>query len=431
MKLKKSVKFLGVLVSVFLLAPNALMAASKGEMMQKIDMLQSQIDDLRSQLTSVEAKTDMVAESKGVDVTPGSVASRVKAFFSKSEIHALADAGYLFNTTSDEPLPLGVLQSDDNDFSANAEIVFENAAEQLWDVGFRTDIHFGTDIAEAISGDDDFDFEQVYVEAIVPFFDEEVKLTFGKFITHIGWELIPGYDAVNENITRSIAFGFAIPFTHTGLKATYQINENAEFTLIGTNGWDNVDDNNNAKSIGTQLIVNLTDNLTLYANGIVGPEQDDDNDDWRYLANLILEYAFNDQLTFVVNGVYGHEDDVDTITTVPAIVSTTVAGVTALDVATVDIVTEDDADWGAISAYARYQVNDRWALTTRSEIFFDEDGSRTGVEQDVWEITQTIEYAINDDARVRLEGRYDHSDEDFFDGEDDQFIVALNAQLRF
>ncbi len=370
--------------------------------------------------------------------TAEDIQSRAKEFFSKSEIHAFAEGGYIFNTTSDKANPIGVLQKDDNDFSANGEIVFENGVEELWDVGFRTDLHFGTDIADAIASSgsdssDDFEFEQLYLEAIVPFFDKEVKLTLGKFITHIGWELIPGYDAVNDNISRSITFGFGIPFTHTGLKATYTISENAEFSLMGVNGWDNIDDNNDGKSIGAQLIWSPCDKLTVYANGIGGPEQDDEDSEWRYVANLILEYAASDKLTVVLNGIYGHEEDVDSTVTTAAIVPVTVGGVTVPTIGTTSVTTESNADWGSIVGYIRYQINDKWACITRAEGFWDNDGARTGVDQDLFEITKTIEYAINDDARVRLEGRYDHSNEDFFDGgkDDDQFIVALNAQLRF
>ncbi len=438
MRLKKFVQFMGLLLSTSLLAPSIGSAASNEEMMKKIEMLQSQIDQLKGQLTAVETKTEAVAEAKGVELTPGSAASRAKEFFSKSEIHAFADAGYVFNTTSDKANPIGVFHKDDNDFFANGELVLLNAAEKVWDVGFRTDIHFGTDIADAItalgSDADDFDFEQVYVESIVPFFDKEVKLTAGKFITHMGWEYIDGYDALNDNITRSVAFGFGIPFTHTGIKANYKINDNAEFTLIGSNGWDNVDDNNDAKTVGTQLILNLAENLTLYANGIAGPEQTEDDNDWRYVANLILEYAMNDQWTFVLDGGYGHEDDVDTTATLVTASASVIDGLAVISVDSSDVVIdESDADWGWLVGYVRYQLDEKWALITRGEVFFDDEGARTGTDQALVGVTETLEYAINDNARLRLEGRYDHSDEDFFDEgtDEDQFILALNAQLRF
>lgn len=364
--------------------------------------------------------------------------SALVEFLKKTEIHAFSEAGYKATLTNDDANPTGVFTDANNDFSAEGEVVFEKGVEELWDVGFRTDLRVGTDLPEAItasgSGDpDDVDFEQAYIAMKLPFFDNSVNVRAGKFVTHIGWELIQGYDSLNDNITRSILFGFGIPFTHTGISATYQVADGVEFTLMGTNGWDSLDDNNDAKSICTQLIVNLTDDLTFYANGIYGPEQDDEDSEWRYLANLILEYAFDEKTTIVVNGIYGTEEDVDTATTTPAIIATTIGGVTAVDAGTVTVITEDDADWGAIAAYIRHQINETFACTVRGEYFRDDDGSRTGLAQDLAEVTATLEAKINENARVRLEGRYDHSDENFFEAgtENNQFLVALNAQFWF
>lgn len=370
---------------------------------------------------------------------PVSASADVADFLAASEIHAWAEAGYLGNVTGDDDNAIRVFDAEDNAFSAEGEIVVLKDSNDIWDPGYRIDLHVGSDLPEAITaagsgGSDDVDFEQAYVTSWVPFFDEQVELTVGKFVTHMGWEVIQGYDSLNDNISRSINFGFAIPFTHTGLKATYEINDMATFTVIGTNGWDNVDDNNDAKTIGTQLICTPMDNLTVYVNGIYGAEQDNDNSDWRYVANLILEYAHNDQWTFVIDGTYGHEEDVETVVAANAIIATTIGGVTALDAATVNVVVaEDDADWGALTGYARYQHNDWLAFIVRSEFFIDEDGARTGIDQDLWEITTTVEAKINDNARVRFEGRYDHSNEKFFENgtDDSQFTLALNAQVWF
>ena len=46
----------------------------------------------------------------------------------------------------------------------------------------------------------------------------------GKYATHMGYEVIGGYDGYNDNFSRGFIFGYGIPFTHTGLKATYAFN---------------------------------------------------------------------------------------------------------------------------------------------------------------------------------------------------------------
>lgn len=434
----------GLLVAFFLAVPSVLFAAapSNEELMKKINALEVEVSTLKQQLAAQPAPTtemgaEMAAEAEKAAEAPGPF-SKAKEFFSKAEVHGYGEAGYIANLTGDNGNALHVFDVGHHDFFGEAELSLLKNLDEIWDAGFRFDLRGGSDIPEVItatgSGDrDDIDIEQAMITLRAPFFDKSVDIAVGKFVTHMGWEYIQGWDAINDNITRGILFGFAIPFTHTGIKATYDINDNATFTLLGFNGWDNFDDNNEGKSVGSQLVLKINDQTTVYANGIVGPEQDDENSDWRYLAELILEFAPNDIWTFVVDGVYGHEDDVDFVTTVPAIVATTVGGVTALDAAAVDIINEDDADWGGLAGYVRCQLNDVWAVIARGEYFNDDEGARTGTEQEVWEVTGTLEAKLTDNFRLRGEARYDDSDEDVFDGGDDdhQVVVGFNGEYIF
>ena len=38
---------------------------------------------------------------------------------------------------------------------------------------------------------------------------------------HLGYEVIGGYDGYNDNFSRGFIFGYGVPFTHTGVKASY------------------------------------------------------------------------------------------------------------------------------------------------------------------------------------------------------------------
>ena len=88
----------------------------------------------------------------------------------------------------------------------------------------------------------------------------------------MGYEVIQGYDGWNDNFSRSSQFGYAIPFTHTGAKASYA-GEKASVMLTLVNGWDNVKDNNSGKSVGAQLLLTPAKTVSLYVNWIGGPEQ--------------------------------------------------------------------------------------------------------------------------------------------------------------
>ena len=60
----------------------------------------------------------------------------------------------------------------------------------------------------------------------------------GKFATLAGAEVIPGPS--NTNISRSILFGYAIPFTHTGVRLTDAVTDTVSLIAGINNGWDQV-----------------------------------------------------------------------------------------------------------------------------------------------------------------------------------------------
>ena len=116
--------------------------------------------------------------------------------------------------------------------------------------------YFGQD-AEVItplygsSTPDQFDLEQAYVQLKPNGFNLPIGnwqwIKFGKFVTMHGAEVIEAKD--NLNISRSLLFGYAIPFTHTGIRAGYQFSDSLAGYFGINNGWDNVKDNNKSKSI--------------------------------------------------------------------------------------------------------------------------------------------------------------------------------------
>src|SRR5947199_34566 len=88
------------------------------------------------------------------------------------------------------------------------------------------------------------------------------------------WQLITvnafidGYDGYNDNFSRSLLFTFAIPFTHTGLKLSYAFNDKIAASVMLVNGWDNVLDNNSAKSFGVSVALTPVGPLAIYVNYI-------------------------------------------------------------------------------------------------------------------------------------------------------------------
>ncbi len=63
-------------------------------------------------------------------------------------------------------------------------------------------------------------------------------LQAGKFETLAGAEVIE--DPSNNDISRSILFGYAVPFTHTGARLTYTMSPAVSLIAGVDNGWDNL-----------------------------------------------------------------------------------------------------------------------------------------------------------------------------------------------
>ncbi len=273
-----------------------------------------------------------------------------------------------------------------------AELVFEKEAQGIGSAGFRTDLNYGYTVPPATQstgymGSGDFDLQQAYISYVAPI-GSGLRIDVGKFITEIGAEVIEGYDGWNYNYSRSLLFYYTIPFTHTGVRGTYTVND--KLTLIGAivNGWDNVTDNNNGKSWMVHAAITPSENLTFNLKYIGGPEQDDNNKDLRHVFNANLTALVGTSLEFNFDYVYGTEDNVPGT---------------------------GDSNWMGLAGIVRYTITDAFAFNVRAEFLNDDDGSRTGTKQDMWEITLTPEYTLSDNLLVRAEYRHDASDKEVFD----------------
>ncbi|NIT14403.1 MAG: outer membrane beta-barrel protein [Candidatus Dadabacteria bacterium] len=331
---------------------------------------------------------------------------------------------YSFNEPDSGEIGARSLYPDDNEFKFNAfTLSFEktpSANGSLIDhLGFRTDILFGdqADLLNPSGIDSDaVSPYQAYIQ-VMPV--EGLNVYFGQFVTLAGFEVIEAKD--NPNISRSILFGYAIPFTHTGIRATYETGP-LSVALGVNNGWDQWDDDNDAKTIEAQIGLagsNDTVEGSLYVTGYFGKENDDfGNDEWRELITVVGSLAFG-PLTLYADLDFGWQQDVE--------------------------LSEDffdDVFWWGIAGYAVLDAHPMVTLALRGEYFDDDDGFR-GFGTTVWEITPTIifkpfkgmpnseltEYL--DNFEFRVEYRFDKADEPIFEDEgvadDTQHTIMAQA----
>jgi hypothetical protein len=347
-----------------------------------------------------------------------------KSWFQQITINAFASASYTwnFNNPASNTNQLRAFDYDHNSFRIDAaEIVVQKAVANRGDFGFRIDIAMGAvakvaaarglfrDPATGVAGD--FDLQQAFASYIVPL-GKGLRIDAGKFVTPVGTEFIDGYDGYNDNFSRSLLFTWAIPFTHTGLRMSYAFNDKIAATVMLVNGWDNVIDNNSAKSFGVSLALTPVGPLAIYLNYIGGPERDHQDTDFRHLVDVGIVYKPTPRWAFTVNADYGMDTNAVTPPPmVPTAMDPTPVPSGAADAGTVAGAAATNAQWAGVAAYIRCQATRRFALILRGEAFWDFDGYRTGTAQRLLEATLTPEFHVTDSFLVRADLRIDNSDQ--------------------
>lgn len=237
---------------------------------------------------------------------------------------------------------------------------------------------------------DRFDITQAYLQ----YATGSWTIIGGKFVTSAGAEVIN--TPTNTNFSRSILFGYAIPFTHTGFRATYAFSD-ALSVIGGVNqGWDDVKDTNSAKagelgvSFSPNKMISLIAMTHFGRERVAGLTKDEfpaafQPEGQRKLLDAVLTINATDKLTFVLNYDTASQANTSTFTG---------AGT---------------SKWNGLAGYANYQFNDQWRLSFRTEYFNDKQGYRTGVIQKWKENTLTLAWLPTKPIELRGEVRRDRS----------------------
>jgi hypothetical protein len=310
-------------------------------------------------------------------------------------IHGLVDAGYEHNFNQPIHETNNLRAWDQNGFQLTQGNLH---VEKDGTVGFVTDINVGQ-VAEAVSGATHYanspvpndsnsgrfiDPTQYYLTYTVPW-GSGVNLQAGRFVTLLGEEVIPVYNNQNFNETRGFVFNNGEPLTHTGVRASYTLNEYVALTGGLNNGWDSPGNlNNGGPNVEGELSVNNKDkSVALVLNGMYGPNQVGHSNSYRGAIDpiLTLKPAFLPNTTFATEYLYASE--------------------------TGKFQNGHGATWWGVAQYFVYDLNE-WEFATRGEVFDDEDGARTGAHQTLWEITQTLTYKVPGVTGLLVRGEYRH-----------------------
>ena len=231
-------------------------------------------------------------------------------------------------------------------------------------------------------------------------------MKFGKLATLLGGEVIES--PYNPNIWRSFMFCFAIPFTHTGVLVSYALSDMVSLTAGAVNGWDHVVDNNNGKSFFGSVGIEHGD-FAWTVNGVFGPEEDHSGKSKTGVFDTVIKYSTVDNIDLLVNFDYRQATNL-------------LAGAGG----------DADAEWMGLSGIVTLGGGllnpawEDWSLALRGESLSDQDGFRTGLARDLWEVTSTLKWQMSEHLQARLEYRHDESNHGDFE-KDSRFKKCQDA----
>lgn len=270
------------------------------------------------------------------------------------------------------------------------------------------------------------ELREAYLTYTIPF-GEGIAVKAGKFVSPLGTEILPAPGAYNDNISRSFAFNFAVPLTHTGALFTYPFSKAFAASAGLVTGWDNPHDNNNAPSFLGGINYTPVDAFALGSNFIIGREwtavginQHIHDGGTRATLSNVVTLKPIDPLTVYLEYTVGHEEK--------ALTPTGING----------------AWWHALAGIFTYNWTDRFNTALRSEIFMDKEAARTfslkaappKSSVNLYEVTATAAYKFTAKLLGRFEVRHDMANKSVYqvarNGADNhQTTVAFQAIYGF
>jgi hypothetical protein len=236
-------------------------------------------------------------------------------------------------------------------------------------------------------------------------------LTAGKFVTYEGIEVIDG--PLNPTITRGLLYGFAEPFTHTGVKLHYQPVDEFNIGIGVVNGWDLIGDNNGMKTIIARMAITPSDKFFAALSGSIGSEQAGNNDNHRVSIDLTGAITASESFQLWFQGNFGAEKIPDAMG--------------GPDV---------KASWWGVGLQPVITAGD-FTLGSRLEYFADPKGVRVGLgpQGKFFNVTLTPGIKLAPPFKIRFELRADIASEKVLGKDSDptktQFSGALSAEYTF
>jgi len=259
------------------------------------------------------------------------------------------------------------------------------------------------------------DINQAFIDVAVPI-GSGLRVRAGKFVTLLGWEVIN--PTGNAFYSHSYLFGYAIPFTQTGVMGEYKINDAWQIDAGITRGWNqSLNDNNGCPDFlgGVTFTPQGSDEWKKWKfilNLSEGPQGTDDNSNWWTVLDFQAIYTASSNVSYVVNIDYGDAP-----------------GATATGA----------AQWYGIAGYAAVILNDYMTTNVRAEYYGDTKSFTLGPggAANLYELTLNLQIkpmphnAIGQNLVIRPEVRLDYSEKAFFNGGTKNYQATFGVDAYF
>jgi len=321
------------------------------------------------------------------------------------EASGLAVTGYIDTgyTHANRDLETGfsprVFDSQNNSFVLH-QVGLQVAKQPKEGFGGLVNVTMGRDAALIHSFDTTTESQFDVTQAYGQYASGPLTVIVGKFTTLVGTEVI--WSPSNTQASRSILFG-ASPFTHTGVRATFAMNDMFSFTAGLNNGWDQVKDSNKDKTLELGATLTPIKALSLSGSYYTGKETvplatPGAPDGTRNSLDLLGSYSLGDKLSFGLEYLKVTQENA------------------------ADLINGGSmkATYSGEAAYVKYMFTPKWSAALRLEAFDDKDGLRFGLPAGTTtaskykESTFTVGWLPADNFEVRGEFRMDKANNEVF-----------------
>jgi hypothetical protein len=344
------------------------------------------------------------------------------------DIYGHAEAGWTFNmdNPSNNQNAFRLFDFQDQKFILDQlDLSIERRVDyrkNKWDVGFLMEWMYGADaglihangIFDWYDGprkpENQFDPVQFYVDVTMPVLNG-ARLRLGKFANLVGYESInPTADFIGF-YSRSFIFGTGYPFTHMGGLLTFDVCKDVTITAGITRGDEQgFKDNNDAVSFLGSVNWVINKEMALYVANSTGPEQPNDNSDYRTTWDATFYWQPNPKCKFLANGYFLYD----------------AAGAA----------NGDSGYLYSLALLGSYEMCKEAVFKVRGEYLRDQDGVRIPAGTSLYEVTvglDVIPFARDPWLRnliLRPEVRADFASDPVFQGQSHQYTFGIDAIVK-